>query len=201
MAIVVFFALAAAGVTGDLLSKHYVFKSLLSAPELPGRAEETRKAFQATYNRNPTGGELLKSLHLQRQVAGGVKFTLLANAGVVFGAPIPPWVVTIATIAAVALVGYFFATTDRRAWTVHVSLAFILGGALGNFYDRLFSSIVLPGAEPIRYNVRDFIDCSELYYPWVFNVADVLLVVGVAILILRGISAGRTGHKKASGKA
>ncbi|MDY6911123.1 MAG: signal peptidase II [Chloroflexota bacterium] len=100
----------------------------------------------------------------------------------VFGLPMPRRIVGITTLLAVVLVFYFFATSDRSARTVHVALALILAGAVGNLYDRLFGSVTLPGVAPIRYQVRDFIDCSGLYYPWVFNVADALLVVGVAML-------------------
>ena len=32
--------------------------------------------------------------------------------------------------------------------------------------------------------VRDFLDLSDIGYPWVFNVADVLLVAGVGILMI-----------------
>ena len=49
--------------------------------------------------------------------------------------------------------------------------------------------------DPILRNVRDFIDCSDLGYPWVFNVADVLLVIGVAILGLHWFFVDRGGHK------
>ena len=77
---------------------------------------------------------------------------------------------------------------------VHVALAMILGGALGNLYDRLFSRVEIPGTTAtITRQVRDFIDLSEvrlklfshdLSYPWIFNLADVLLVAGVALLIV-----------------
>jgi len=77
---------------------------------------------------------------------------------------------------------YFFAVSQADAWLMHIALALVLGGALGNLYDRLFSVVVLPGYEPIRYQVRDFIDCSELYYRWVFNVADTWLVIGAGLL-------------------
>ena len=79
---------------------------------------------------------------------------------------------------------------------LHVALAFVLAGALGNLYDRLWSQVRLPGDGVIKYEVRDFIDCSGLYYPWVFNVADVLLVVGVAMLLLHSFLAERKAKKR-----
>ncbi len=54
-----------------------------------------------------------------------------------------------------------------------VAIAFIIGGALGNLYDRIAYGFVV-----------DFLDFSGLYFPWVFNVADAAINVGVGILIL-----------------
>src|SRR5262245_9499461 len=61
--------------------------------------------------------------------------------------------------------------TDR--WLC-VSLGLILGGTLGNFYDR----VVFNG-------VRDFLHWNY-YFDWpVFNVADCCLVVGASLLLLQ----------------
>ena len=52
----------------------------------------------------------------------------------------------------------------------------IIGGALGNFYDRL------------TYNaVPDFIDIHYENYHWfTFNVADIFITLGVIIFIIKG---------------
>ena len=53
----------------------------------------------------------------------------------------------------------------------------IIGGALGNFYDRLV------------YNaVPDFIDLHYKNFHWfTFNVADIFITIGILIFILRSI--------------
>jgi lipoprotein signal peptidase len=181
MAIGLFLLLACAGLAGDLLSKHYVFHSFLDDPNLPRRMADHRARFAAHYGRAMTADEALSTL--RRRVGPGVWFSLSTNAGVVFGLPMPRWGTALASVVAMALVGLCFATSDRRAAWLHAALALILAGALGNLYDRLFGAVSIPGYQPIRYQVRDFIDCSELHYRWVFNIADVLLVVGVAMLI------------------
>lgn len=51
--------------------------------------------------------------------------------------------------------------------------ALILGGALGNVIDRIFYGYVV-----------DFLDFSGLGFPYIFNVADAAINVGVGLLLL-----------------
>ena len=180
------------GLAADLVSKQVVFRELLADELVADRVRRIRP-------RHPkaTGAHILPALDLSRRVCPGVQFTLSVNPGVVFGLRVPRLIVAVTTVLTIGLVVYFFVTSGRRAWVVHVALGMIVAGALGNLYDRLFSEIALPGSspieafglpplpalEPIRYHVRDFIDCRELYYPWIYNLADVLLVIGVAALL------------------
>ena len=55
-----------------------------------------------------------------------------------------------------------------------VALALILGGAIGNLYDR------------VRYHyVIDFIEVHIIHYHWPdFNVADSCIVVGACLLLI-----------------
>ena len=54
------------------------------------------------------------------------------------------------------------------------SLLMILGGALGNFFDRV-----------IYRSVPDFIDFHVGQFHWfIFNVADIFITVGVFFMIL-----------------
>ena len=53
-----------------------------------------------------------------------------------------------------------------------LGVGFIIGGALGNLYDRLAYGYVV-----------DFLDFSGLHFPWVFNVADMAINVGIAFLL------------------
>ena len=179
-----FLGVSGIGLLADLASKHYVFQSMLGQADL-------RRQVQALLGRSRVAPAPTQLLHeealrryLQRQVLPGVRFTLSTNPGVVFGLDVPRPAVAIATLAALALVAVLFATSDARFRSIHLALGFIMAGALGNLYDRLFVRIELPGDGAIEHQVRDFIDCSQLHYPWVFNVADVLLVAGVAVLLV-----------------
>ena len=56
-------------------------------------------------------------------------------------------------------------------------LSIIIGGALGNFYDRL-----------IYKAVPDFIDVHYNNFHWfTFNIADIFITMGIMIFIIRGI--------------
>ncbi|MCW5724647.1 MAG: signal peptidase II [Maricaulaceae bacterium] len=62
------------------------------------------------------------------------------------------------------------------------SFGLIIGGALGNALDR-----AMYGA------VADFLDFSGLWFPWVFNVADAAISIGVVLLLLDLVLNGDKG--------
>ena len=73
------------------------------------------------------------------------------------------------TVVALALFSvYLFKCKDKYTY---VGLLLVIGGAIGNFIDRLRLSYVI-----------DFIHFS--FFSPVFNLADVFLTVGVAIIII-----------------
>ena len=66
------------------------------------------------------------------------------------------------------------------------ALASILGGALGNVIDRLLHGYVV-----------DFLDFSGTrIFPWVFNVADSAICIGVALLVWYFVRADLTAKRK-----
>ncbi|HUS46681.1 MAG TPA: signal peptidase II [Phycisphaerae bacterium] len=196
-ALALFLLVAAAGLAADLASKHYVFAWLLSDASTLAHVRDFQEHAALAGQKPMPPDKLLRSLDVRRQILPGVRFTLSTNPGIVFGLSMHRWMVGIATVATVALVCFFFATSRAKAHLLHAALACVLAGALGNLYDRLLAQLAVPGDGVIRYQVRDFIDCSGLYYPWVFNFADVLLVIGVAMLMLHSFLAGRRGRKQA----
>lgn len=54
-----------------------------------------------------------------------------------------------------------------------IGVALIVGGAVGNLVDRVMLGFVV-----------DFFDFSGLGFPWVFNIADASINVGIAFLLL-----------------
>jgi signal peptidase II len=72
---------------------------------------------------------------------------------------------------------FFYRNIDKRDWMSRLGVVMILGGAVGNFIDRMRLKMVV-----------DFIDCDlpdfiMTRFP-TFNVADSFVTVGVAIIIL-----------------
>jgi len=99
-----------------------------------------------------------------------VGITNIRNSGAAFGfAPVGPWVFLAASlVVSIALVIYVMRDpADVRADAV---LGLILGGALGNAFDRIINGG----------GVTDFINFH--FWP-VFNVADSAVTIGVLLLI------------------
>jgi signal peptidase II len=126
-------------------------------------------------------------------IPGWIDFTVTTNQGAVFGIGAGRRYFFICiSIAAVILLTYFFAISGPQR--LHqVILGMLLAGVLGNLYDRAVFGYVrdmvhaLPGwhwpgtwAIPIV----DYPGPSRAVFPWIFNVADSLLCVGVALMIL-----------------
>ena len=100
----------------------------------------------------------------------GAAFSLLENA--------PANAVRIGLIAfsivAAIIVFALLWRTGRTLTLTSVALALILGGALGNLYDR------------VRFHhVVDFLAVKIVHYNWPdFNVADSCIVIGACLLLL-----------------
>lgn len=199
-----FWGVAAAGLSLDLWSKDWAFRTL------------------GQYGRQPLIPHVLE-------------FQTMMNDGALFGIGSGRTTLLLAaSVAALVLVLWLFASSEPRSRLLHVAFGAVLAGAAGNMYDRMFVRLVTmpaPSGAP-RYfvmadhpdgqhvllreyppradlpplvmpktsaarlgpavgHVRDFIKIPTRFFggrelwPWVFNVADVLLVGGVGLLAVR----------------
>ncbi|WP_078595492.1 signal peptidase II [Evansella clarkii] len=111
-------------------------------------------------------------------IEGFFYLTSHRNAGAAFGIlQGQMWLFYIATIIVVGVVVYYIQVYGRQNRLFGISLGLVLGGAIGNFIDRvLFGEVV------------DFLDVYIFNYNYpIFNVADSALVVGVIMLIIHVI--------------
>lgn len=108
--------------------------------------------------------------------------TLVHNEGVsfgLFGDGSARWMLSVFSVAVAGVLGWWALRAERRLLITAIGL--IMGGAIGNVIDR------------IRFGwVVDFLDFSGTgVFPWVFNVADSAITVGVVLLILDSILSER----------
>ncbi len=112
--------------------------------------------------RNIDLGPLLDFSYVQNR---GASFGMLA------GGMASRVILSLFALTIVGVLISWLATIGRRL--AAIGIAFIIGGALGNVVDRVLYGYVI-----------DFIDFSALYFPWVFNVADISINIGLACLIV-----------------
>ncbi len=104
-------------------------------------------------------------------------FITTVNTGMVFGTAQGHVGLFLAfSLLALAIILWVFLSSFRKQWLVHIALGLITAGAIGNLYDRA-----------VYHGVRDMLRFYVSWYPWIFNVADALLCVGVPLLILRWV--------------
>ena len=141
---------------------------------------------------------VLNGLHLpergQIPVLPVFRLTMVMNPGVSFGllradtALGRGLLVGAATLVVIAL-AVWVRRADRPLFAT--ALGLVIGGALGNnLIDRARIGEVV-----------DFLDFSGLMFPWVFNVADSAISVGVALLLLDSFFAPNTAPEKPPKKA
>lgn len=115
---------------------------------------------------------------------------LTLNRGAVFGLGQGyGWVFVSFTVLALVAIGAFFIKSPVSFWPAHLSLTLIAAGALGNLYDRL----LFPGVRDMLCLFPDvempfgwhWPGGERAIYPWIFNPADVYLLAGITVILIR----------------
>ena len=124
------------------------------------------------------------------RVAPFFSLSMVWNRGVSFGllraeADLARWGLAAFAIAVAVALGVWARRTDRLLTAL--ALGMIIGGALGN----VIGPVAIAGA------VVDFLDFSGLRFPWVFNVADCGVSVGVGLILLESVVESLAGRRKA----
>ncbi len=114
-------------------------------------------------------------------IPGVFRLTHVLNTGAAFslfeGVRSPEtvrYVLIAVAVVEIAVVLGFLAKTGRRLSLQTVAFALILGGALGNLYDRIR-----------LHHVIDFLEVHIVHYHWPdFNIADSCIVIGACLLMI-----------------
>ena len=106
-------------------------------------------------------------------------FTYITNDGMAFGLNFPGGIYFFTSVSLLMTVflGWYFWQQKDSHFTLRLSLALILAGAIGNLIDRiLFGTVV------------DFFDFMIGSYHWyIFNVADASVTIGMVLYIYSSI--------------
>lgn len=139
-----FWAVAGAGAAADLVTKYLAFRNI-------GKGE------------------------VVQVIPGILNLTCSLNRGGVWGIGQGKsgWFILFSLIAA-GFVIWLSHTTPRSRLLTHIALGAVLGGAIGNLYDRLQCGAV-----------RDFVDVywGRRHWP-TFNVADALICIAVGLMMI-----------------
>lgn len=120
---------------------------------------------------------------------GVLSLKLTLNTGAVFGlGKGGRWIFIAVSVLATGIILRIFWRSSAKARAMHLALALILAGALGNLYDRIMYAAVrdmfwmLPNMDlPFGLN---WPSGETRIWPWIFNLADVALMVGVGMIIV-----------------
>lgn len=143
-------AITALIVLCDRLSKAWIVRHIPEGDAIP----VIDHIFRLTHVRNP-----------------GAAFSLFTESN---RPALTHWILVGFSVVAGAVVLVVLLRIGRRITTIGVALALILGGTIGNLWDR------------IRYGmVTDFLEVHIVHYHWPdFNVADSAIVIGGILLVL-----------------
>lgn len=125
-----------------------------------------------------------------------VKITFVENPGMAFGIEVGEssklFLSLFSLIASVGIIYYLYKSQHHK-FVVRLSLAFILGGALGNLIDRAFYGLFYNYASLFYGRVVDFIHVDFFDFSFfghrfnsfpIFNIADSSVTIGVILLMI-----------------
>jgi signal peptidase II len=122
------------------------------------------------------------------------RLTFVENPGMAFGIEIGGrFFLTLFSFIASIGIFYYIYHLRKEPFIIRLTLAMILGGAIGNLIDRIFYGVIF-GEAPLFYGkVVDFIDMDFFHIDFlsfhmnrfaIFNVADASVSTGIFLMLL-----------------
>lgn len=122
-------------------------------------------------------------------VPGILSMRLTLNTGAIFGiGKGAQWFFVLVSVIATAFICFLFWRAPLKSYVIQICYALILSGALGNMYDRMIYNAVrdmfwlFPGWH-LPFGLS-WPGGSTDVYPWLFNIADAALIIGVLSLMV-----------------
>ncbi len=175
----VLLAVLTVGLAVDLGLKRWSFENIANQPVVLDRQQLLRNPYWRIPRHEPV-----------TIVPRVLELHLVENRGAVFGigADQRIFFIIFTVCALIAALVVFARWTTSGSRMAHVALGLVLAGGVGNLYDRVLFSVVrdfvhlFPGwTLPFGWRWRGH---SNEIFPWVFNVADVMLLTGMGLLML-----------------
>ena len=171
----------------DLISKQLAFDYVADTP-----VSIDREDVLSTMAQDPRLLQTLVPTHSPMVVVPKVlQFQLVLNSGAVFGAGQGRrWFFIGFTLVALAFAFTMFVRWhDAKDRLSIAALAMIVSGGLGNLYDRVLFACVRDFIHPLPdvslpFGIR-WPSGDPAVWPYVSNVADAFLLIGIAILLIR----------------
>lgn len=183
---VILLVVAIIGLGVDLGTKYWAFRSIADRP-----VTITREQVLAQTAIDP--GSLMNLIPPHRPIGphGIFQFHLVLNNGAVFGAGQGKrWMFIGFTIAVLGIALYSFGRWgERRSIATPLAVGLVVAGGLGNLYDRVVYACVRDFLHPLAgvrlpFGLRWPHGSPDLW-PYVSNVADAFLLVGIFILVVK----------------
>lgn len=121
--------------------------------------------------------ELLPFLNLTLVHNMGAAFSFLSDAG-----GWQRWFFTIVSLIVSVVLVVWLSRLPAKQYLLATALALVLGGAVGNLWDRVLLGYVV-----------DFVDVYYQKYHWpAFNVADAAITIGAILLIIESLFSSKS---------
>lgn len=176
------------GLAVDLVTKDLAFRFIGPQP-VTVRREEVLRARSLS--------SLIPPGSTRRVIPHVLELSLVLNKGAVFGIGAGKrWAFVLFTVGALGfavwMFGWWTGPHDRAA---HVAIGLLISGGLGNLYDRLVFACVRDFIHPLPGVVAPFgwrlPHGDREIWPYVSNVADLWLIIGIGTLMVCLFRQGR----------
>jgi len=184
------------GLVSDLTSKTLAFR------HIAGRPVEVQREDVLRAQREGRGLGSLVPQTWVTVVPDLLDLSLVLNPGAVFGIGAGKrWFFIGFTGAALALAVWMFAAwTKPKDAMAHAAIGLLISGGLGNLYDRIVYACVRDFLHPLPGAVMPFgwrmpLTGGREIWPYVSNIADLWLLVGIGMLMWYLWRGGKKPHK------